>query len=580
MHYDDFAIHLDRGPDGACRARVYSAAGGAVGPVEVGIDAAELEQLSLVFGQRVRGERKPVPDTGLDAALRAVGGRLFTSLFSAPIVHRFHHSLGGLGNEGSRGLRLRLQMSLDDPLVARLHGLPWELLFRAETDEFIALGRRLTIVRSVGLPVPIRRPPLSRPLRILVVASAPLGLPPLSLSTEVGRLKRAWEVRDEVEVEKLPQANLDCLRDALLQQEYHVLHFIGHGQFENETGEGSLLFEAGDGTPEPVNGQLLAQQLRDFPSLHLVFLNACQTAQSTAAGPFAGVATALLQAGIPAVLAMQFPMTDAAALIVSEMVYQRLADGDPIDAAVAEGRLAIKRRLPHSPEWGTPVLFLQAADGQLIRTETATARRQGRRFRLKPWIGAALLAAVVLCAWGGFRALGYRSKNLSTSKDPVMERSSGLVVAYPPPIEPSTKDTPHPAESVPAQASPPAALDPARVEEKDKPLTTLPPSHSERPATETTLIRKRASNPYQLTAGQPVYLLEIQTDAVVDFLSIQGENFARLTLTPSRGKSLVLPVVGPTHEPIELKTEEGLVLVDILTVNLERQILYLRVETK
>ncbi len=186
-------------------------------------------------------------------------------------------------------------------------------------------------------------------------------------------LHMAWRAVPGVEVEHLTDATLDALRQALLDREFHVLHFMGHGGLGAD-GEGVLCFEDGHGNVRPVSGPDLAQQLRDFKSLRLVVLNACDSARSVAAAPFTGAATALLQAGVPAVLAMQFPITDEAALAFSQMFYRRLAAGDPVDTAVAEGRLAVQRRLPGTLEWGTPALFLRAPDGRLFeQPESAPA---------------------------------------------------------------------------------------------------------------------------------------------------------------------------------------------------------------
>ena len=75
----------------------------------------------------------------------------------------------------------------------------------------------------------------------------------------------------------------------------------------------------------------------------------------------------------------QFPITDDAALVFSEAVYRRLAAGDSMDAAVAEGRLALLRRMPDSLEWGTPVLFLRAADSRLLRPSAVELPVRPRR---------------------------------------------------------------------------------------------------------------------------------------------------------------------------------------------------------
>ncbi len=141
---------------------------------------------------------------------------------------------------------------------------------------------------------------------------------------------------------------------------------MGHGDFDSDSGEGEIHLEDGRRGTSKMPGCRLADQLRDRTSLRLVFLNACRTARSTAPNPFSGVAAALVQAGVPAVIAMQFPITDSAAIVFSETVYRCLAAGEPIDAAVTEGRHAMAARFPRQLAWGTPVLFLHVPDGRLF----------------------------------------------------------------------------------------------------------------------------------------------------------------------------------------------------------------------
>jgi hypothetical protein len=93
----------------------------------------------------------------------------------------------------------------------------------------------------------------------------------------------------------------------------------------------------------------------------LVTLNACRTAEGSAeagADPFAGVASALVMAGVPAVVAMQFPVSDMAAIAFSARLYSALARGEPLEEAVDSGRMRIKALAPDQREWATPVLFL------------------------------------------------------------------------------------------------------------------------------------------------------------------------------------------------------------------------------
>jgi hypothetical protein len=151
---------------------------------------------------------------------------------------------------------------------------------------------------------------------------------------------------------------------------------MGHGDFDRNTGQGVLLLEDENSQPLALDGQTLGGViLQDVKSLRLVFLNACDTAKATkqkGQDPFAGVATAMIMAGIPAVVAMQFPITDKAAVKFAGTFYPRIVAGFPVDAAVAEGRKAIKLADSSTMEWATPVLFMRSPDGVLFNIEEST----------------------------------------------------------------------------------------------------------------------------------------------------------------------------------------------------------------
>ena len=111
---------------------------------------------------------------------------------------------------------------------------------------------------------------------------------------------------------------------------------------------------------------MLANLLGDQVQLQLVVLNSCQGARTTLTDPFAGVATTLIQSGVPAVVAMQFEISDEPAIVFAEELYTNLIGRqDPIDAAVAEARKAIFVEVDEL-EWATPVLFLRDPEIQLF----------------------------------------------------------------------------------------------------------------------------------------------------------------------------------------------------------------------
>ncbi|MEA2694031.1 MAG: uncharacterized protein QOJ16_3418 [Acidobacteriota bacterium] len=154
-----------------------------------------------------------------------------------------------------------------------------------------------------------------------------------------------------------------------------VLHFAGSAGYVEGRG-GALIFETDDGGAASISGDDLAILLGNIPSLRLVFLNACDTAKTIGSGdfnPFRSVAATLVACGVPAVLGMQFPISDSAAFHFSEIFYQRLSTGVPIDVAITEGRLAVHIQYPVDMEWGTPVLYTRISDGAIFEIECSVS---------------------------------------------------------------------------------------------------------------------------------------------------------------------------------------------------------------
>ena len=94
-------------------------------------------------------------------------------------------------------------------------------------------------------------------------------------------------------------------------------------------------------------------------------LNSCEGARTSHVDPFSGVASSLVHYGVPAVIGMQFEITDDAAITFADRLYTAVAQGFPVDAALAQARKAIFAA-GNDVEFGTPVLFLRAAEARLF----------------------------------------------------------------------------------------------------------------------------------------------------------------------------------------------------------------------
>lgn len=380
MDYEDFELEIRSTADGY-EARVLQSPWGRVSePFAPPFAPAALEGLlrsleGLLLGGSPRDLDRPAAAQGARDAPgetapppEEMGRVLARHLFPGRVGHYLYGCLGlteGLRAGGQEiGLRLRICFDRRDRF-APLAALPWELLFLDERIEFLNRDRCTPVVRylEAGRTEPFR---MRDAPRVLLVDSAPVDL---DTGRERREIRRALEALEGVEVETYEHPTVEGLRTRLLESPVHVLHFLGHGGFHRATGQGYLCFETADHLTQPVDGQLLGVHLQGLPSLRMVVLNACWSGvfpRHEAQDPFSGVAAELTRKGVPAVVAMQFPVTDGAAITFGRKLYERLARFDPVDAAVTEARLAIWAADPGSVEWATPVLFLGVEDGKVF----------------------------------------------------------------------------------------------------------------------------------------------------------------------------------------------------------------------
>lgn len=308
------------------------------------------------------------PTAEQQEAARDWGQKLFNGLFSGELLRTYYLKQGWVANEG-RHLRLRLRLADD----ARLDGLPlrqvpWELLH--DGRDFLGLRRDHSIVRHPETDEPAGPLPVKRQLRVLVAAASPgdqIGLPE---GFELGALYTGvQQLAPRLAVDGLddPPSTFDALKHRLAEiHPCHVFYFTGHGE------PGGLVFEKDDGTSDArsageVAALLMGQEVR------LVVLNACYGAQAPAPD-IASVAQALVEAGLPAVVAMQSAILTgkvwyAPAVRFANEFFFHLALGWPVDACVTEARLQMQNALPESFQWATPVCFMRAGDGRLFSFE-------------------------------------------------------------------------------------------------------------------------------------------------------------------------------------------------------------------
>jgi hypothetical protein len=307
-----------------------------------------------------------------EQTVQEFGRNLFEALLVGDVRTRYLMSLDK-AEQQDKGLRMKLRVQPPELAV-----LPWEFLYDPDRD-YLCFSPDTPIVRYVDLRQPVRRLTVEPPLRILGMVASPRGLDPLDVEHEKDLLNEAIEeLRDDglVELTWLEGQTWRDLRRAMRRDgPWHVFHFVGHGDFDVAREEGAIALTDGEtGREHLLRSRDLARLLDGHRHLRLVFLNSCEGARGSEGDPFSGTAATLVHNRIPAVVAMQYEITDKAAIEFSRSFYEALADGWPVDAAVTDARVAVS--MDSMLEWGTPVLYMRSPDGRLF--DILTGAQPGR----------------------------------------------------------------------------------------------------------------------------------------------------------------------------------------------------------
>ena len=233
------------------------------------------------------------------------------------------------------------------------------------------MSTQTPVVRYLELARPTSPMRIAAPLRVLGMAASPDDLPLLDVDRERCLVEEATaELRRNglLELTWLQGGWRELHRELRPgRAEWHVFHFLGHGGFDSQLADGVVVVVNGRGEAESISATNLARLLGDHDSLRLVVLNSCDGARGDQLDIFSSSAATIVRRGIPAVLAMQFKISDRAAIELSRSFYESIVDELPIEMALAEARKSVAVALPGTLEWGTPVLYMRARDGVLFR---------------------------------------------------------------------------------------------------------------------------------------------------------------------------------------------------------------------
>lgn len=308
--------------------------------------------------------------------LKHYGARLFKTVLTTQL----EQALGQLFEMGREqgGVRIRLDLERA-PALAKV---PWEAMFREATDQWYGIDEKSPMLRRISLGGRQKLPvPITGEVRLLIAIAVPqkdldAGREIVSIEEEIR--KRTSGRGAPISIRPLHAATRQSFEAALADFKPHIVHFIGHGGFGTRDGDRrGVVHFVDENNPEgydAVPSDDLRQLLDSDPPL-LVVLNTCEGGRADEIDRYGGTAQNIIRRSIPYVVAMQYPISDEAALAFSRYFYQRLLEGAPVDVAVARGRAAIRNRPKEEcqVELITPVFYSSVdAPGPLVDASAET----------------------------------------------------------------------------------------------------------------------------------------------------------------------------------------------------------------
>jgi hypothetical protein len=375
-------LELRLNPDGdRCRIFIYSPSGTPSGFAEETVDLpkglrADVRELRAALLRGSSSRRGPATGGGLGSSadekmISELGSRLYSFLFTGDIGNFYKRSLAD-ASQAMEPLRIRLSVEGAAP---QLGAIPWETLYDSKSRMFLSLELRKLFSRWVRSDSLNRWSP--KRLNILGMISGPksfqgIPLDPLDVDLERATIESALDPlkkKNKATLSWTTTGSYAEFRRRLANpspEGWTVFHFIGHGDFdEKDKQKGYLIFEESGGSAgEARYSDNLAPLLTNAGGPQLVILNSCNGARSASGDLFSSTAAALALAGVPAVIAMQFPVSDDMAVAFSAHLYEYLSEGDTVQKALAGTRIELKHE--GISEWIAPVLYMQTDDGQLL----------------------------------------------------------------------------------------------------------------------------------------------------------------------------------------------------------------------
>lgn len=327
----------------------------ALAPNTLHVDLAPLQEARQRIENSFKGGAKLTPQD-----LAHIGVQLARVLLAGGVRQLYD----GAGN----GSAVQLSLCACDPV---LKSIPWEFMLwpdlNAAPHDKRSLCRLVEGTQTKALPAL----KLDAGIRVMLVVSQPTDQP----AVEWIETRRTLETQITAFAPAIGAAKMQFLlceasepgevRKSVQAYDPHIVHFIGHGQ------PNGLVFTKHQAqVSHPVDSGNIYNVLASA-STRLVILSACDTANVNAdIAPLISSAERLVQAGVPAVVANQLPISLRSIHTFCGALYAELLRNGNIDWAVNVGRIAMGVALAHqniaAVEWGVPVLYRRPGSSQLF----------------------------------------------------------------------------------------------------------------------------------------------------------------------------------------------------------------------
>jgi hypothetical protein len=314
----------------------------------------------------------------------AYGAFLTQALFTDPQVQTIFEQAHTAAQSLDVSLRFRFLIGAGTP---ELHYLRWETLHipGTESNEPLLTNTHILFSRYLSSSDwrPIRLRPKTDLQALIAIANptnleryAPGGATLAAIDIE-SELAQAHEHMQGITTTVLSQhhqapPNLTTIIKTL-REGYDILYIVAHGATIN--GEPFLWLEDEDGNAAVTNGRDLTQRIKELQAPpRLVIFAACQSGivadmtrekedpdDPDVTPLHASLPVRLVEAGVPAVIAMQGSITMKTAGEFMSTFFAELQRDGMIDRAMATARQIVLDR----PDWWMPVLFMRLKSGRI-----------------------------------------------------------------------------------------------------------------------------------------------------------------------------------------------------------------------